>query len=176
MEPRRNNNNNSNDHYNFAQNPSLHRVSTNQNDRVIKTSGKYNLDFIDWNNEYEAIFSGVENDDDPNNPFPGYNIPYGVSEAFFAAEIASMQQEAEDDGRTGLSEEFLNMIKPMKMKKSSKECSVCCHSFNDGEIIRRLPCKHMFHNKCLMPWLEKHVTCPNCRLNLEEFFTKYPNN
>ncbi len=43
---------------------------------MIKTSGKYNLDFIDWNNEWESIYSGMEQynpdeDDDGTNPFPG---------------------------------------------------------------------------------------------------------
>lgn len=45
-----------------------------------------------------------------------------------------MHQENEDDGKTGLSEEILNKIKPMVMKKSGKECSVCFSSFTDGFI------------------------------------------
>lgn len=43
-----------------------------------------------------------------------------------------------------------------------------------GEKIRKLPCKHIFHDTCIMPWLDKNITCPNCRFNLMEYFTENP--
>ena len=30
----------------------------------------------------------------------------------------------------------------------------------EGDQIARLPCKHMFHDPCLLPWLEKVVSSP----------------
>lgn len=30
-----------------------------------------------------------------------------------------------------------------------------------------LPCHHTFHTPCIMKWLQKNNTCPNCR---KEFF------
>jgi len=40
------------------------------NDRPIKLNptGKYNLDFIDWDNEYENICDFNSEDDDPDVP------------------------------------------------------------------------------------------------------------
>ena len=29
-----------------------------------------------------------------------------------------------------------------------------------------MPCSHLFHDECLVPWLERHNTCPVCRFEL----------
>ncbi len=43
------------------------------------------------------------------------------------------------------------------------QCSVCICDYEDGEVIRTLPCAHEFHLKCIDAWLSSHITCPNCR-------------
>lgn len=50
------------------------------------------------------------------------------------------------------------------------ECCICQEDFaEDGPIIRRTPCDHIFHEACLGEWLENFGrTCPLCRLDLEE--------
>lgn len=40
-------------------------------------------------------------------------------------------------------------------------CSICTEDFVDGDDIRRLPCDHIFHQRCIDPWLTGFaVTCP----------------
>eukprot|EP01055_Gregarina_sp_Pseudo9_P004951 Gregarina_sp_Pseudo_9__4950@NODE_518_length_2656_cov_20_155139_g489_i0_p1_GENE_NODE_518_length_2656_cov_20_155139_g489_i0NODE_518_length_2656_cov_20_155139_g489_i0_p1_ORF_typecomplete_len437_score72_09zfRING_2/PF13639_6/2_3e03zfRING_2/PF13639_6/7_6e14zfrbx1/PF12678_7/6_1e11zfANAPC11/PF12861_7/7e03zfANAPC11/PF12861_7/6_9e09zfC3HC4_2/PF13923_6/5_3e02zfC3HC4_2/PF13923_6/9_8e09zfC3HC4/PF00097_25/1_4e03zfC3HC4/PF00097_25/4_4e07zfRING_5/PF14634_6/1_6e03zfRING_5/PF14634_6/5_4e03zfRING_5/PF14634_6/6e06F len=51
------------------------------------------------------------------------------------------------------------------------DCAVCQEPFKAGEIGTRLTrdrneCGHMFHDHCLIPWLEAHNTCPVCRYEL----------
>lgn len=42
-------------------------------------------------------------------------------------------------------------------------CSVCLTEFILGEPVRNLACKHLFHDQCIITWLEQHDNCPLCR-------------
>mmetsp|Transcript_25829 Transcript_25829/g.49043 ORF Transcript_25829/g.49043 Transcript_25829/m.49043 type:complete len:241 (-) Transcript_25829:157-879(-) len=46
----------------------------------------------------------------------------------------------------------------------SRDCSICCYEITKGDTVRKLPCKHIFHQDCLMPWLEQQDFCPVCRV------------
>jgi E3 ubiquitin-protein ligase RNF115/126 len=46
------------------------------------------------------------------------------------------------------------------------ECSVCKDEFILKESIKKMPCKHFFHEACLGPWLEQRNSCPTCRYEL----------
>uniref|UniRef100_A0A8C5Q4S5 Ring finger protein 130 n=1 Tax=Leptobrachium leishanense TaxID=445787 RepID=A0A8C5Q4S5_9ANUR len=59
------------------------------------------------------------------------------------------------------------------VKKGDKEtdpdfdhCAVCIESYKHNDIVRVLPCKHVFHKLCVDPWLSEHCTCPMCKLNI----------
>ncbi|KAH7677477.1 Zinc finger RING/FYVE/PHD-type protein [Dioscorea alata] len=44
------------------------------------------------------------------------------------------------------------------------ECVVCLCGIKEGEEIRELVCRHLFHRACLDRWLELwHSRCPLCR-------------
>lgn len=46
-------------------------------------------------------------------------------------------------------------------------CPICFDNFEDGQILRVLPCKHRFHAICVDPWLLNSSThCPMCRVDL----------
>jgi len=50
---------------------------------------------------------------------------------------------------------------------SSCCCAICIDEFEDKEKARRLPCRHMFHEDCLIPWLtERHASCPMCKFDV----------
>ena len=48
------------------------------------------------------------------------------------------------------------------------QCSVCWDDFKLDEDVRQLRCEHIFHEDCIIPWLELHNTCPVCRKEQED--------
>ena len=48
------------------------------------------------------------------------------------------------------------------------QCSVCWDDFKLEEEVRQLKCDHIFHENCIIPWLELHNTCPVCRKEQED--------
>lgn len=58
-----------------------------------------------------------------------------------------------------------SMIKHLKWIESyGTDCSICLN-FIQG-ISREMPCGHTYHNGCLLNWLKKQKTCPQCRCEL----------
>ena len=48
-------------------------------------------------------------------------------------------------------------------------CAICLEEFSYGDVVKILPCKHVFHVNCIDPWcLAQTPSCPTCR----RFLTK----
>ncbi|KAK7343437.1 hypothetical protein VNO77_12184 [Canavalia gladiata] len=44
------------------------------------------------------------------------------------------------------------------------DCVVCQTTFKDGDQVRTLPCRHVFHRRCFDGWLHHYkFNCPLCR-------------
>lgn len=52
-----------------------------------------------------------------------------------------------------------------EIKDHNDKCAVCWERM---ESSRKLPCGHLFHNACLLSWLEQDTSCPTCRMSLSE--------
>lgn len=51
--------------------------------------------------------------------------------------------------------------------KSEEACAVCMEEYELKMEVLELPCGHLFHEDCVVPWLSKHCSCPNCRYELK---------
>lgn len=49
---------------------------------------------------------------------------------------------------------------------SDINCSICQEHESESSIWRVLNCGHMYHKNCIDVWLQSHVQCPICRVDV----------
>ncbi|XP_075399875.1 RING finger protein 150 isoform X2 [Tenrec ecaudatus] len=67
----------------------------------------------------------------------------------------------------------ISKLQVRTIKKGDKEtepdfdnCAVCIEGYKPNDVVRILPCRHLFHKSCVDPWLLDHRTCPMCKMNI----------
>uniref|UniRef100_UPI00358E9829 RING finger protein 24-like isoform X2 n=1 Tax=Myxine glutinosa TaxID=7769 RepID=UPI00358E9829 len=65
-----------------------------------------------------------------------------------------------------------------KAKKLSLQetCAVCLEDFKEKDELAVCPCKHAFHRKCLVKWLEIRNSCPMCNKAVAQHVEQTPVN
>ncbi|KAL1195225.1 E3 ubiquitin-protein ligase SIRP1 [Cardamine amara subsp. amara] len=81
-----------------------------------------------------------------------------------------LQHLAENDpnrqGTPPARKEAVEALPTVKIMEPSLQCSICLDEFEKGIEAKEMPCKHKFHVRCIVPWLELHSSCPVCRFEL----------
>lgn len=83
-----------------------------------------------------------------------------------------MEAAAQQNGPPPASDVVIEGLPRLKLDQAAldasqyKDCNICLTSFELGEEVVRIPCKHIFHSACLVPWLKQNGTCPVCRFSL----------
>nr|XP_009607425.1 E3 ubiquitin-protein ligase RHA2A-like [Nicotiana tomentosiformis] len=108
--------------------------------------------------------------------FIGFGLGFSSSR-LFPDQFDDSLYEAVGSGLTGVTflAEQLNLNRLLsyyyqgdeKTGSGSGTCVVCLNRFVDGESVRKLACRHVFHTECLDGWFNTlNFNCPLCRSSL----------
>ncbi|KAL8041727.1 hypothetical protein ABFS82_09G002800 [Erythranthe guttata] len=114
-----------------------------------------------------------------------FRIPSNLGDYFIGPGLEQLiQQLAENDpnryGTPPASKSVVEGLPDIKitaemLASDSSQCAVCKDSFELNEEAKQIPCKHIYHKDCILPWLELHNSCPVCRYELPTDDADYEN-
>ncbi|XP_064391295.1 E3 ubiquitin-protein ligase RNF126-B-like [Halichondria panicea] len=80
--------------------------------------------------------------------------------------LASLEDPGPPPAEQNKIESLPTVLSTPENMEFCKSCSVCKEDFPNGENLLQLPCTHLYHKDCILPWLKLHDTCPTCRFHL----------
>jgi len=110
----------------------------------------------------------------PNGPvlFLGNPGDYAWGREGLDAIVTQLLNQMDGNGPPPLAQEKIQEIPTAVITQdqvdSNLQCSVCWEDFKVSEPVRKLVCEHVYHEPCIIPWLQLHGTCPICRMTLGE--------
>lgn len=126
----------------------------------------------------------IENNNS-NSP-EGFRLPANLGDYFVGPGLEQLiQQLAENDpnryGTPPASKSAVEALPNIKvdnqlLDSDSSQCAVCKDTFEIGAEAKQMPCKHIYHSECILPWLELHNSCPVCRYELPTDDPDYEHN
>ncbi|KAM7262034.1 hypothetical protein ACFE04_021111 [Oxalis oulophora] len=109
-------------------------------------------------------------------PDHGFRLAGNIGDYFVGPGLEQLiQQLAENDpnryGTPPASKSAIDALPTVKITEQTNDsemnqCAVCMDVFETGSLVKQMPCNHMYHNDCILPWLELHNSCPVCRYEL----------
>ncbi|KAF3775413.1 E3 ubiquitin-protein ligase RING1-like [Nymphaea thermarum] len=106
----------------------------------------------------------------------GIRLPANLGDYFIGPGLEQLiQQLAENDpNRYGTPPAAKSAVEALPditithqlLKTDLAQCAVCKDDFEIGSAAKQMPCKHIYHADCIIPWLELHNSCPVCRYEL----------
>uniref|UniRef100_A0A5B7BRV4 RING-type E3 ubiquitin transferase n=1 Tax=Davidia involucrata TaxID=16924 RepID=A0A5B7BRV4_DAVIN len=117
---------------------------------------------------------------------PGFRLPAAnIGDYFIGPGLEQLIQHlAENDpnryGTPPASKSAVEALPSIKaddqlLSSDLAQCAVCKDDFERGMEVKQMPCKHVYHSDCILPWLELHNSCPLCRYELPTDNPDYEN-
>uniref|UniRef100_A0A1D1Y207 E3 ubiquitin-protein ligase At4g11680 n=1 Tax=Anthurium amnicola TaxID=1678845 RepID=A0A1D1Y207_9ARAE len=96
-------------------------------------------------------------------------VPLASSALGYNMNLGADARGASDDEIASLPHWRFTRAQPAHVDLADKdwECCICLAKYNDKEEVRRLPCAHLFHLRCVDQWLKIIACCPLCKQELE---------
>jgi len=80
------------------------------------------------------------------------------------------EQAVASPSLSGLSaEQFARLPRRKAAETDDSSCAICQEAYKVGQdTIVALPCKHVYHEDCIGPWIKRTSSCPMCRRPVDE--------
>ncbi|ERN14579.1 hypothetical protein AMTR_s00038p00135070 [Amborella trichopoda] len=100
-------------------------------------------------------------------------LPPNFSDYFMDSRLEALIEQLTQNDRRGpppASRSSIDAMPTIKITqrhlRGDSHCPVCKDKFEIGIEAREMPCKHIYHSDCIVPWLVQHNSCPVCRQEL----------
>ena len=60
----------------------------------------------------------------------------------------------------------ISKIKKSECKDELCDCRICLCEYEETDELGVLPCKHVFHYKCIQEWGKRKPNCPYCDVEI----------
>lgn len=177
-------------------------IDGNFNTITIQKSGKINSIIYNGNNNRLILNNnqlidtinianhGINNHNSSNNLFFNGQFIYNLNNFFNlmrnnvnSYDSVNDDKKNEEKNRVQLREKLILQLDEFQFQDIHKfidkknenlddVCSICLEKFDIIDIIKKLPCEHIFHKKCLLKWLKESDLCPLCKDDLNEELKK----
>jgi hypothetical protein len=90
------------------------------------------------------------------------------------------KNDKKDDEKNKIRNQLIKEFDEFQYKNKDKfnesfieeECPICLVKYRFTDKIKVLPCKHIYHKKCIKEWLNHHDNCPLCNYDISKEVTK----
>ncbi|KAE8688967.1 mitogen-activated protein kinase kinase kinase [Hibiscus syriacus] len=126
------------------------------------------IKFTPWEHEIPKEFK-VDSDSEIFNHIDSMcraehnkNVDKSLIVAAFGVFMTNHDSEADEEiGFVPASKSSIEALEKVSDLDSEFECVVCFQE--EKKQAKRMPCGHVFHDRCIEEWLEKSHLCPVCR-------------
>ncbi|CAH1225979.1 RLIM [Branchiostoma lanceolatum] len=147
---------------------------------ALNGSDSDSSDFSDsWDEDYDSWEDFLEDelsDDESSDSWDGFLEVMGMFSPRDAEMFGDVEVE-EDEAPRGLTKDEIAQLPCRKFTRADAQrlaaegnetsCTICMVEYKTGNKLRRMPCAHEFHSKCVDRWLKQNGSCPVCRQQVE---------
>ncbi|TVU05597.1 hypothetical protein EJB05_48765, partial [Eragrostis curvula] len=83
-----------------------------------------------------------------------------------AAAAVSVLEEHQRGGEPPAPAASIAALPTIEVSRPAETCAICREDLPPASAALKLPCTHLYHSCCVVPWLQMHNSCPVCRSRL----------
>ncbi|CAJ1414686.1 unnamed protein product [Effrenium voratum] len=153
----------------FRRKAFLHWYTGEGMDEMEFTEAESNMnDLVSEYQQYQDATAEEEGEFDEEAPAPSRVVrgrrAFGSQSYLRSWDLSEPGQRLEEDSKEHQemmqAALLLESLVPTRLQADAEACAVCREPMRRAELVRRLPCAHVFHAACIARWLCVKATCP----------------